>query len=210
MYWYGGGLKLKCFFLKGSTRFREGPCTRKGAGFAWQTQGCDPVPSQLWVHGAGEPCHQHTAHPQRARNTILSCSSSPAGRNGAAHSVGAHPPVRAVRTALDHHFWTRFGVYWRLFGSWMTLILTSHLCPICTGTRKEDPGTSLTISKQLLKDPNVFGSQFEECQDYQWKFSRTEEDNAVLNNTGHKNSCKCDHSTLPQSTQLLKTTGTQK
>lgn len=29
MYWYGGVLKLKCFFLKGSSRFREGPCTRK-------------------------------------------------------------------------------------------------------------------------------------------------------------------------------------
>lgn len=164
--------------------------------------------------GAGEPCHQHTAHPQPARSTILSCSSSSAGRNGAAHSMGAHPPVKAVRIALDHHFWTRFGVCWRLFGSWMTLNLTSHLFPICTSTRKADPGTSITTSKQLLIGLNDFGSQFEEWQDDQWKFSRTEEDKAGLNNsswtTGHGSSCKWDRSTLPPSTQLLKTSGTQK
>lgn len=167
------------FFWRGAHGSERTSARQRQQGFP---SSCEPM-----VLGGGEPCHQHTAHPQPARSTILSC------RNGAAHWLSAHPPLRAVRTALGHHFWTRFGVCWRLFGPRMTLNLTSHLCPICIGRRKADPGTSITVSKWLLKGPNDFGSQCEEWQDDQWKFSRTEEDNAVLNNTRF---------TLPSSTYL--------
>ena len=127
---------------------REGPCTTEGEGqLAWQMQDHNPVLSCLPVHGyiskraLPPPRTSPTAGQDHKRWLRLflcwqkwSCP------------LGALPPGRAVRIALDHHFWTGFGVDQQLFGSWITLILTSHLCPICTGTRKVDTGTSIMIS----------------------------------------------------------------
>lgn len=161
--------------------------------------------------GAGEPCNQHTPHPQQARNTIFSCSSSSASTHGAGHSwvmSTCEGFKNCPGSSFLNWIWCALEVIWLLddtnFNFSSVLHLLWHKKSRCWYFHNNKH-----LCKQLLKDPNDFGSQFEKWQDDQWlKFSRTEEDNAVLNNTGHSSSCKCDPSTLPQSTQLLKPTGT--
>lgn len=214
MYWHSGALKLRCFFLKGSTWLREGPCMTKGAGFAWQMQGCDPVSSQLWVHGfrsrrALPPAHTSPTagqehHPQLQLFLCWQTWSCPLG--------GCMSTCEGFKNCPGSSFlswiWCALEVIWFLddtnFNFSSVLHLLWHKKSGCWYFQDKKH-----LCKQLLKDPNDSGSQSEKRQDDQrLKFSRTEEDNAVLNKRGHSSSCKCDPSTLPQSTQLLKTTGT--
>lgn len=82
--------------------------------------------------------------------------------------LGAHPPGRALRTALDHQ------VIWFLDDTNFNISSVSHLHRP-KESRRWYFYNDKHLHNQLLKGANGFGSQFEKWQNDQWlKLSRTE------------------------------------